>query len=287
MNLTLRQLEIFAAVAVHEHIGRAAEELSLSPSAASMALGELENVIGYPLFDRIARRIVLNEHGRLLLPKVLALLDRAEEIEAGMADGQPAGHLRVGASTTIGNYLLPGIVGAFANACPAIQVQLEVNNTQSIIRHLLEHRLDLALVEGPVSHSDLVESVWTDDELVVFAAPAQANVSLDAAQWIMREPGSGTREVFEQAMRAAGHPIHLRLELGHTEAIKKAVEAGLGLGCLSRRVIVRELELGYVVPVPWPGLALRRTFSLFWHRQKYHSAAFERFVAFCRQAVQK
>ncbi|KAF0094853.1 MAG: LysR family transcriptional regulator [Puniceicoccaceae bacterium 5H] len=285
MNITLRQLEIFAAVASYQHVGRAAEALRVSQSAASMALAELENVLGYPLFDRVARRIQLNEQGRALLPKAQALLDRAREIEETSARGEPAGHLHIGASTTVGNYLLPGILGALAQERPALVVNLEVGNTQVIVRRLLEHAIDLAVVEGPVSHPDLVEAPWTEDELVVCHGGQGAPDRLEEAQWIMREPGSGTREVFEQAMRAAGLPIQLRLELGHTEAIKQAVEAGLGLGCLSRLAVRRELELGYLHAVETPQLSLRRQLTFVQHRQKYRSDALRVFEHFCRAAV--
>lgn len=281
MNITLRQLEMFAAVAAHGRINQAADVLHVSASAISMALGELEQTLGRPLFDRFPRRLSLNDHGRALLPKARALLDQAREIEAGAFGDHPSAALRVGASTTIGSYHLPGILGRFATTAPGIHVQLEVANTAATAERLLAHEIDLALVEGLVSHPDLEEIPWRNDALVVFTSPRETSSDLHDAAWIMREPGSGTREIFEQAMRRAGLPIRVKLDLGHTEAIKHAVEAGLGWGCLSRVTIRRELAMGVLRLVPTPQLNLSRPLRFLIHRQKYRSEAIQRFMAFC------
>ncbi|HUX11676.1 MAG TPA: LysR substrate-binding domain-containing protein [Spirochaetia bacterium] len=286
MNITLRQLEIFAAIALHGHVGKAAETLGISQSAASMALSDFEKVLGELLFDRVSRSLLLNERGRVLLPRAIAVLEQVRAIEEETKGGAGSGRIRVGASTTIGNYLLPGILGSFAVAEPGIAVSLEVANTSEIAARLAAHAIDVALVEGPVNGSEIVATFWRKDELVPFAGPRMAAPSADTMEWIMREPGSGTREVFERAMADAALPVRVRMELGHTEAIKKAVEAGLGFGCLSRLAVERELALGYLVPFSMPGTDFHRDLSILLLRNKYLTAPLSRFLAFCRNPDQ-
>lgn len=284
MNITLRQLEIFAAVAGHGHVGRAAETLGVSQSAVSMALSDFETALGERLFDRVSRRVLLNEYGRVLLPRAIAVIEQARSIEDEGAGGRRSGRIRAGASTTIGNYLLPGILGAFAAAEPEIGVTLEVANTADIAGRLAAHAIDIAFVEGPVDGEEVDASHWRSDELVAFAGPRAATrpPPEKRIEWIMREPGSGTREVFERAMTQARMPVHVRMELGHTEAIKKAVEAGLGYGCLSRLAVERELRLGYLVAVELPGVDFRRDLSMLLRKGKHLTAPLRLFIDFCR-----
>ncbi|WP_455382914.1 LysR substrate-binding domain-containing protein [Salinispira pacifica] len=282
MNITLRQLEVFAAVATHGQVGRAAEALGVSQSAVSMALSDFETLIGERLFDRVSRSVLLNERGRALLPRAIAVVEQAREIELQRGGSPEAGRIRVGASTTIGNYLLPALLGAFARAHPSIIVTLEVANTAEIVSRLSTHAVDVALVEGPVSAFEIERIFWREDELLPFASPSAPPTPVEKMQWIIREPGSGTREVFERAMAQARLPLEVRMELGHTEAVKKAVEAGLGYGCLSKLAVERELELGYLVPVALPGVDLRRDLAILLLRQKYVTSALRLFLDHCR-----
>jgi len=283
MNITLRQLEVFVAVAAHGHVGKAADALGVSQSAVSMALSDFERSVGERLFDRVSRSVLLNERGRALLPRSVAVIEQAREIEEEGSRGGRSGHIRVGASTTVGNYLLPGIIGSFASAEPGIRVSLEVGNTSEIAARLEAHAIDLAFVEGPVSDTNIAVSRWMEDELVAFAAPnlVPPVPEPEGMQWIMREPGSGTREVFERAMAQAGLAVHVRMELGHTEAIKKAVEAGLGYGCLSRLAVERELALGYLAAVSMPEVDLKRELSMLLLSGKHVTATLGAFMEFC------
>ncbi|NLF54225.1 MAG: LysR family transcriptional regulator [Thauera phenolivorans] len=291
MRYTLRQLQAFVAVARGENVTRAAEALSLSQSATSAALAELENLFGQPLFDRIGRRLKLNEQGRLLLPHAVELLDRAEEIETLLRGERGLGNLRVGATMTIGNYLLPLIVAGFLQRHPESRVELKVDNTATIAGLLLHYEIDLGLLEGEVEPAELETAHWVDDELVVFCAPDHPIAARGMATltelarepWILRERGSGTRETLARAL--SGHVaggLSVRLELQHTEAVKRAVESGLGIGCISRLALRDAFRRGSLVPIETPELDLRRSFSFVWHRGKYHSAAMRRFIDDCR-----
>ncbi|RII26278.1 MAG: LysR family transcriptional regulator [Geobacter sp.] len=268
MAITLRQLEIFEQVAQCGQVTRASEQLLLSQSAVSMALAELERFAGAPLFERQGRRLLLNDRGRRILPEVHDVLARVHTIEQVLNEsvGEPHGTLNVGASTTIGNYLLPLIVGEFSRQYPRAKALLQVGNAHQIERAVENGDVDLGLIEGPCHITTLDTMPWKADELVIIVGKGHpwehegiASLKmLEDAPWIMREKGSGTREVFEAAMAKQGIRYGVAMELGHTEAIKKGVEAGLGVGCLSRMAVQREMDNGWLVEVTSP-LDLRRT----------------------------
>jgi len=289
MALTLRKIEILAVLAREESVSAAARRLGLTQSAVSMALAELEREAGGPLFRRAGRRMIPGERGRLLAEeagKVLGLVGKMEEMLE--PTGELRGVLRIGASTTIGNYLLPALLAAFREANPLVRLAMVVGNTSEIATKLEAGELDLACVEGPVRSANLKVTDWRGDRLAVLAAPghpwtqnAPSPADLAAAPWIMREKGSGTREVFEEAMRAAGLIPNVLMELGHTEAIKKAVEANLGVGCLSKLAVTRELAAGTLAEVAAP-LDLARRLTIFTDARE----APGRIAAACRAFLQ-
>jgi len=287
MSMSLRQLEIFEKIASTGSVTRAGEELLLTQSAVSMALSQLEQLSSVPLFERAGRRMVLNDAGRLLLKDVREILQSVKRVEQQLQgeSGQLTGELLIGGSTTIANYLLPSLLGDFARRYPHTRVQLTVGNTQQVADLLAGGQLDIAFVEGPCHNRDLVAVHWRDDQLVVvagaehpwgrerYATPEQ----LAAAPWIMREKGSGTREIFEDAMERAGISYAIALEFGHTEAIKNGVAAGLGVSCLSRIAVDRELEYGRLVEVASP-LLLSRSLTLLKRRNSHCTALLDAFL---------
>ncbi|MGD9847683.1 MAG: LysR substrate-binding domain-containing protein [Desulfuromonas sp.] len=287
MALTLRKLEIFCQVADCGQVTRAAEALLLGQSAISMALAELEQQAGGPLFLRQGRRLLLNDRGRLLLEPARQIVQAAAAFDQLLSESgaQPRGLLRIGASTTIGNYLLPALLADFSRRYPAASASLLVGNTRQVERALERGRIDLGLIEGP-SHAPLLQTrPWRDDVLVVIAAPqhplahpgAPAATALAAADWILREAGSGTREVCEAALLPWLGSWRPYLELGHTEAIKKAVEAGMGVSCLSRLAVQRELQLGFLVELAVP-VDLRRPLTLLLPRQHPATRLLQAFI---------
>jgi len=293
MRFTLRQLEIFLAAARHENLSRAAAELSLSQSAASGALAELERQFDLRLFDRIGKRLQLNEAGRQLLPAAGELLERAREIE-GLLGGSGAapGRLAVGATLSIGNYLVVPLMKRYMDENPGARVTLDVANTATIVAKLARFELDIGMIEGEVRHDELEITPWREDELVVFAAPDHplarrrrlADRELLAASWILREPGSGTRQCFDRAMQGLLPQLNVLLELQHTEAIKRAVESGIGIGCLSRATLKEAFARGSLVPLAVPGRDFSRRFYLVLHRNKYHGAGIRRWLALCAES---
>ena len=255
MRYSLRQLEVFLATARSENISRAAESLAMSQSAASGALRDLESRFGVRLFDRIGKRLKLSELGQQLRPEAENLLARAREFERALAGDGVSGRLQLGATLTIGNYLAVAMIADFRQRYPAADVSLTVANTETIAAQVAGFELDLGLVEGEIHHPELEVQHWREDELQLFAAPGHplagrplGDAELLAMPWIVREPGSGTRQTFDRAMHGLLPDLHISLELQHTEAIKRAVEAGLGVGCLSRISLVEAFARGSLVP---------------------------------------
>jgi DNA-binding transcriptional LysR family regulator len=291
MRYTLRQLQVFAAIGQHGTVSEAAQRLSMSQSAASTALAELENQFDRRLFDRHGKRLRLNETGRLLLPKARELLDRAGEVEALLGSNAQFGALRLGATLTIGNYLGTLLVGEFMRRYAGSRVTLEVNNTTRIAQRVANFELDLALIEGECNDPELEMTDWVGDELAVFCAPGHAlakrkAVSIERALehwWIVREPGSGTRQTLDQALGHWRSQMQIRLELEHTEAIKRAVEAGLGIGCVSRLALMDAFRRGSLVEIKLREIDLRRKFHFLLHRQKYRTPGIDAFLALCRE----
>lgn len=268
MSLNLHHLRIFAFVAEYGGFSRAAVALRLSQPAVSKSVRELEREVGLALFDRGGRTPRLTDAGSALLVRARELfgIERVAEEELGALRGLERGILRVGASTTIATYFLPELLARFHAQHPGVVLRVLSANTRSVARRLLEGRLDIALVEGPVEHERIEVVQWREDELVVIAPATHSLVrrrrltasDLKDEPFILREPGSGTRVVAEVAL--AEHGIHpsAALQLGSTEAIKQAVAAGLGLALVSRAAAADQLALGYIAVLRISGMTVRR-----------------------------
>lgn len=293
MKYTLRQLEVFLAAARFENITRAAQDLSMSQSAASSALQELEDQFDIQLFDRVGKRIQLNELGRSLRPKAQALLEQAGSFEQELAKHREVGALKLGATLTIGNYLTVALIAEFKRRLVDADISLRVANTATIAQKILNFELDIGLIEGEFSHRDLQIIPWIGDELAVFCGPqhpwaSQNGVSdqdLIEADWILREGGSGTRQTFDRAMHDLLPNLQIALELQHTEAIKRSVEAGLGVSCLSEITLSDAFNRGSLVRVPMPQRNFERRFYIILHKQKYRSAGIELWLDLCLEQM--
>ncbi len=289
MKYTLRQLEIFVAVSRAESVSRAAEFLCLSQSATSTSLGEFERQFGVQLFDRIGKSLSINKAGKNLLPNAVELLDRAKEIESKLLGLAGCGEMHIGATLTIGNYLANLLVANYLKEYPESNISLQVHNTKTIVQQVANHELDLGMIEGDCNHSDLHVEPWVADELAIFCAPKHPLVKkkivhldeLLKEAWILREKGSGTRETFDRAFKDKN--LNIRLELEHTEAIKRAVESGLGIGCISRLALKDAFRRGSLVPLDVPSIKLNRFFYFLWPKKKYQTSGMKQFLALCKK----
>lgn len=287
INYTPRQLQAFTAVAAHGSVRRAAEALHLTQPALSMALAELERQLDTPLFDRERGRLYLSTRGRELLPLAQEILERMQDLQQRAVEGTDAlaGELRLGASNTVGNYLVGDLLGDFVTAHAEVSVQLRVANTDTIVDEVLRHELDLGCVEGPVGHRQLETFPWREDSLAVCVRadhPLAGRKRLRASdfvdtRWILRESGSATRAQSERAL-AALPPVRVVLELGQVEAIKQAVVAGLGMALLPRLALDDALAAGRLAILPTPFLDLKRPLSLVMHRERYRGPVLQAFL---------
>lgn len=269
--MNLRALRLFAAAAEHGSVSRAADAMHVTQSAVSKSVAALESDLGVALLERAPRGVRLTEAGAVLHAhsRVILAAERAAEEEIASLRGLSGGSLHVGASTTIATYLLPPILNAFQRQHPAIRLRVTSANTHDVATDLVDGVVDVALVEGPVHDPRIEVHAWREDELVVVAAvhhplAADAPVSLDALAgelFVLREVGSGTREVAEQALREHGVVLTRTLEVGSTAAIKQTVAAGLGLAIVSLAAAADQLALGRLRVVRVPEMRILRALT--------------------------
>lgn len=274
--LNLHQVRLFTTVVESRTFSAAANALSVSQPALSKAVQELEHNLGMTLLVRTRRGVKLTSEGEILYShsRQLFAVERAAESALDELKGLLRGHLSVGASSTIGIYMLPALMGTYHHLYPQIELFLDIGNTQQIIDHLVDHRLDVAFAEGPVNDPTLVVIPWQEDELVVIAAPdhplshkSMLTVrDLTNTPLIVRENGSGTREVGTAAL--AEHDVYppIAMELASTEAVKQAVSAQLGIAVVSTSTIQMELALQKLVVLPIQNLVIRRSLTCVLHR---------------------
>jgi DNA-binding transcriptional LysR family regulator len=293
MRITLRQLQIFIAIAQSGSTTAAGEVIALSQSAISASIAELEKALNVQLFDRVGKRLLLNDHGRAMLPQAMALVNGATSLENSFNEIAPS-ILIIGASLTIGNYLLPTIIANYWRAQGIVlgelmpPLQVVVANTADIVSKVVNFEVDIGLIEGPCNRVDISVSPWLEDELLLVVAPnhpvLQENGEfispdrLTKANWLLRERGSGTREALEQALLPYIAQLKSSLEFNDHEAIKQSAVQGLGIACLSRTVVRDMLDAGKLVELKTPFGKLMRRFSLLVHHQKQVTPGMQHFM---------
>lgn len=270
------RLVVFRAVAERGSFRKAAEELYLTQPAVSLQIKALEEELGVQLFDRTGAKIALTPAGQVLQRYAIESRDlfANAEHEIAAVSGEEAGTLALGASTTIAQYVLPSLLGAFRQHYPRVAVTLVSGNTEAIVQALEAQTIALGLIEGPARHRDVHTEPFLVDELVLIASSAHewaergaiGAEELAEAPLLMREPGSGTRRVVETALARAGikrSSLSIAMELDSTESIKSAVEAGLGMGFISDWALARDSRLGANLRiVAIEGLRIERNFSI-------------------------
>src|ERR1700751_2260777 len=258
--MTLEQLRIFAAVADRQHVTQAARELNLTQSATSAAIAALEGRYGVKLFDRVGRGIVLTHSGRAFLAEARAVLGRAHAAEQVLRDlaGLKMGKLVIGASQTVANYWLPSRLQSFQAAHPGIDVDVRIANTERVASDVRESQADIGFIEGDIDDGALSTRRIDGDALVIVVGPKhplarQRKLPADwmaNTPWILREPGSGTRRMFELALKKRGlrlADLNVQLELASNEAIRTAVESGVCATAISDLVVAKSLAAGTLV----------------------------------------
>ena len=287
-------MRVFITVADKKNFSKAAKALSLTQPAVSFQIQTLEQYYQTMLFDRVNRHVKLTAAGELLLDYAVHMNNLQAELERNMQQltGHVKGELLVGASTTIGEYILPYVVGAFKQEYPDVNATIQIMNTNDIAENVNNKSFDLGIIEGPLELTENMESIaFLEDELVLaipsdhpFAAKESITLEeLKTLPYITREPGSGSRLIFEQALIDADFDIeelHMVMELGSTTSIKSAIMGGLGISTISKWAIQDLVKTGKVAALTIEGLTLKRTFNIILNNEKFHSEATGKFLDF-------
>jgi DNA-binding transcriptional LysR family regulator len=292
-----RRLQVFHAVAKHLSFTKAADALFMTQPAVTFQVRQLEEHFNTRLFDRAQGRISLTPAGVVVLEHAERILTISADLESRLREmsGQVAGPLMIGASTTIAEYLLPGILGEFAAAHPSIAPRLFVANSEVVQERVAERSIDLGFIEGDSHLPSLSSEVCCEDELQVVCAPthplarhpAVAPRTLAEHRYISRELGSGTREVIDHYLRKAGlalDSLQVVMEASSPEALKGLVATGLGITIMSRATVTKEVRLGELVPIPLSP-PLIRNLSMVYPKERIHSRPVNAFMAFARERL--
>jgi DNA-binding transcriptional LysR family regulator len=263
----------------------------MSQSAASAALQQLEHNYDAILFDRIGKSLRLSKVGYSLRPEAEALIAHAEKFHHALEGHEDVGHLNVGASLTIGNYLAVEYLARYLTKHPEAKTNFHVASSPEIVAQVLNFDLDIGLVEVEVQHKELDVIPWRKDRLRVFCNkhhPLAKKKVLDQedilqANWILREPDSGARQTFDRAMHGLQSKMNIYLELTHNEAIKRAVETGIGIGCLSEIALESAIKRGDLVPLELPKREMHRTFYFVLHKERHPNKAVDWWIELCKQ----
>ena len=291
MKISLRQIEIFLKVVESQNLTKVANELGLSQSAVSMSIKELENIIGRKLFDRINKKLILNEIGRSFYQAVLPLFKKLSDIETEFQNSEDKGSVRVGASTTIIDYLMPSIVCDYMGRYPNVKIDLKEGNTKDIVTLVKEGKIDMGFIEGEVEDSDIVKEVIGEDELVVISANEELKgkdlklADIADYRWVLREKGSGTRNVFLNYIKDSGVKLNIFLELGHTESIKSLLFSKKPITCISKLAVHNELQKGDLFELDIKNFKCTRNFYAICHKDKYKSELFNKLYDFSKEMI--
>lgn len=292
MQITLRQLQVFEAVARHLSFTRAAEELHLTQPAVSMQIRQIEENTQLPVIEQVGRRIKLTDAGEAMLHCARAVARQLADTEQTLAElkGLELGQLAVAVATTV-NYFTTRLLAVFSKRYPGIHISLEVTNRESLLELLDANKTDIVLMGKPPAHADLEAAAFMDNPLVIIAPPDHPLIDvrhialedLAAETFLLREQGSGTRIAMERYFAERGVTVTSRMEMNSNEAIKQGVEAGLGLGIVSIHTTGLELSNGLLKVLDVDGFPLIRQWYLVHRRSKRLSTiaqAFKEFVMF-------
>lgn len=289
-----RRLQVFYTVARLLSFTKAAEELHMTQPAVTFQVRQLEEQYNTRLFDRTHNRISLTEAGQKVYECGARIFEIYSEMDNAVREltGDISGVLILGASTTIAEYMLPVLLGDFKAANPDVTVRLKVANTDGIVSQIENNAIDLGVVEAPVTNKNLVVEECSTDQLVVIVPPGHELENeeciplkrLSDYPFICREEGSGTREVMLESMHVAGigpNELNVSMELGSLEAIKGAVEAGMGISVISSATIQKELKLGTLIAIRTEP-PIVRPFSFVHQKQKFRMRAMDELLSFAR-----
>lgn len=293
--MNLKQLEAFLWVVELQSFTKAARQLYMSQPAVSFQIKSLEEDLKVTLFQRRDKKVTLTEAGRLLYPEARQILKHYQKIKSVLDDlrGLKTGHLSVGAGTIPGEYLIPLLIGSYRQTYPGVQASLKVAGSGDVVRWMIEREIDVGITGAAIDEEELECTPWLPDRLVMIAPPGHPLVTgreihfseAVAEDFILREPGSGTRRAFEQILGKEGmdfSKLNIVMELGSTRAVITAVQAGLGVSVVSGWAAEEPLQTGKVKQIPLTGVTMERYLYVIKHKQWTGSFAAESFVDFIK-----
>ncbi|MBP1888908.1 DNA-binding transcriptional LysR family regulator [Clostridium moniliforme] len=293
--MNFRKLRIFYETAINLNMTKVAKSLYISQPSVSQAIQELEEELGVKVFDRIGKRLTLTYEGKVYFNYVRRILNLYDEgvDTIRQINNKEQGKIVIGASTTIGTYILPAIIKNFVEKNKGIDISLIIENTENIEKMILQNKVDFAFVEGNIHSEEVVyEKIWEDE--LVFIAPYNHKWSnkkylnkddIKNEKFIMREKGSGSREIVEIYLKEHGIKYKTFMELGSTEAIKKSVEAGLGIGCISKECALEEVERKELIKITFNKERIYRDLLLVAHKDKFISNNMREFIEEAKQKI--
>lgn len=287
--MTLRHLTIFLRVCDEGHMTAAAAKLHIAQPSVSQAISELEKYYNVKLFERLGRKLFITAAGQKLLTYARHIVNLNKEAEEAMRKLDDNGIIRIGASVTVGTCVLNDILREFMSYNPNVKVVSAVNNTKVIEEMLLLDQLDIGLVEGKIHSSGIAEKPFMNDALVLVTATAHpfavkgkiTSLELNNMEFIIREDGSGTRELFESVMASKGINWQLAGVYNNAEAIKNAVSAGLAISVMSKMAVQKEIARRELAIVEIEDLCFNRQYIIIHHKNKYISPILHRFMQKC------
>ncbi len=290
MRITLRQMEIFLEVADIGHLTKVAKKFGLSQSAISMSLKELESILGCKLFERIQKRLVLNEKGRVFYSEIKPLVYKLKDIEAEFMSQENKGKLILGASTTIADYILPNVVCEYMERYPEAKIQMKIGNTAEIGKMVENGEVDIGYIEGELESLNCSMTPMGKDELVVVtgdkALAKKKEYYIDTLldkKWVLREEGSGTKSEFIKRLGKFAADLNIYLQLRHTEAIINVLRSVPGsLSCVSKIAVQDRLQKGELFEIKIKGFDFSRDFYQISYKNKYQSELFKKFSLYAR-----
>lgn len=290
--MNFRKLKIFYETAIHLNMTKVAKNMYISQPSISQSINELEQDLNVKLFDRIGKRLFLTHEGEIFLNYARRILNLYDEGVKTIKDCSvnAEGKIVIGASTTIGIYILPEIIKEFSANFKGVEISLIIENTKTIERLILENKVDFAFVEGEITSDEIIKETAWKDELIFICGDSNKLKNYDLIngkfleneKFIMREEGSGTREHTEIFLRKNKIKFNKFLELGNTEAIKKTVEANLGIGCLSYRVVEDRIKLGKLFSFRVKEGRIERDLYLILHKDKFISNNMKKFIEYSK-----
>lgn len=290
--MNLRSLKIFKEVCERKNMTKAAKNLHMTQPAVSQTISNLEEKLGVKLFERIKNHLELTYSGRVLCnysQKITRMVNESEDMLNQIANLKK-GRLRIGASMTVGTYLLPELINEFKKEHEELKMPLYINNTDNIIDNILNNDLDIGFVEGPFNSKEITSEVFRKDYLALISSPNYFLKSPDkiyledisGEKFILREKGSGTRDLAKQRLEKSSIDFEIKHVLNNFEAIKKAIMANMGISILPKIAVREEMKRGELIEINLDELGISREFKIIYHSDKYQSPFFTYFMDFLR-----